>query len=65
MTIDEITYAINGAAFEVSRILGGGFLEKVYENGLLVELRNRGLAAESQVPINVIIQRRTGRGIRR
>ena len=53
MTIDEITYAINGAAFEVSRILGGGFLEKVYENALLVELRKRGLAAESQVPINV------------
>lgn len=53
MTIDEITYAINGAAFEVSRILGGDFLEKVYENALLVELRKRGLAAESQVAINV------------
>ena len=53
MDINEITYAINGAVFEVNKILGPGFLEKVYENALLVELKNRGLKAESQVPINV------------
>ena len=50
MEINEITYAINGAAFEVNRVLGPGFLEKVYENALLVELKRRGLTAESQVP---------------
>ena len=30
-----------------------GFLEKVYEKALLIELRERGLRAENQVPINV------------
>jgi GxxExxY protein len=53
MDINDITYAINGAIFEVSTVLGPGFLEKVYENALLVELRNRGLSAESQAPIKV------------
>jgi len=31
MDINDITYKINGAVFEVNRILGPGFLEKVYE----------------------------------
>lgn len=53
MDINDITYAINGAIFEVNKVLGPGFLEKVYENALLVELKERGLKAESQVPINV------------
>ena len=54
MNINDITYAINGAVFEVNRILGPGFLEKVYENAVLIELRSRGLKAESQVPIKVL-----------
>jgi len=53
MDINDITYIIKGAIFEVNRVLGPGFLEKVYENALLVELRKRGLMAESQVPIRV------------
>jgi GxxExxY protein len=53
MNINEITFAINGAVFEVNRVLGPGFLEKVYENALLMELRRRGLKAQSQVPIKV------------
>lgn len=53
MDINELTYAINGAIYEVNRELGQGFLEKVYENALLIELRERGLKAESQVPIVV------------
>jgi GxxExxY protein len=40
--------------FEVNRILGPGFLEKVYENALLVELKRQGLKAESQVSIKVV-----------
>jgi GxxExxY protein len=51
---DELTYKINGAVFEVNRILGAGFLEKVYENALVLELEKQGLKAESQVPISVI-----------
>jgi GxxExxY protein len=53
MDINDITYAINGTVFEVNRALGAGFLEKVYENALLIELKERGLKAESQVPIKV------------
>ena len=54
MDIDEITYQIRGAIFEVNRVLGAGFLEKVYENALLVELRDRGLNAKGQVPLKVL-----------
>jgi GxxExxY protein len=54
MDINAITYSINGAVFEVNNILGPGFLEKVYENALLNELKSRGIKAESQVPIKVI-----------
>jgi GxxExxY protein len=50
---NELRYNINGAIFEVNRELGVGFLEKVYENALLLELRKRGLEAESQVPVKV------------
>ena len=53
MDINELTYLINGAIFEVSRQLGAGFLEKVYENALLIELLERGVKAEAQVPIKV------------
>jgi len=53
MELNDITYEIRGALFEVNRILGPGFLEKVYENALLIELKNRGLKAQNQVPIKV------------
>ncbi|MGX9365629.1 GxxExxY protein [Desulfoplanes sp. PS50] len=59
MDINEITYAINGAVFEVNKILGEGYLEKVYENALLIELRQRGLHAESQVPIKIFYKDKT------
>ena len=53
MTLNELTYAINGAIFEVNRLLGPGFLEKVYENALLMELQQRGIRAAAQCPIKV------------
>ena len=53
MEHEELTYRINGAIYEVNRVLGPGFLEKVYENALLTELKQRGIQAESQVPIRV------------
>jgi GxxExxY protein len=49
----EITGEIIGAANAVFRELGIGFLEKVYENALAVELTNRGLRVQQQVPIQV------------
>ena len=53
LDINELTFLINGAIFEVNRALGAGFLEKVYENALLIELKERGLRAENQIPIKV------------
>lgn len=53
LDINDLTYKINGAIYEVNQELGFGLLEKVYENALLMELRNRGLKAESQKPITV------------
>jgi len=53
MDINELTYKINGAIYEVSRILGAGFLEKVYENSLMIEFMHRGLKAKNQVPVRV------------
>jgi GxxExxY protein len=53
MDINDLTYKINGAIFEVSKVLGAGFMEKVYENALLLELCNMGLNAKAQVPINI------------
>jgi len=58
MDINNITYAINGAAFEVDRVLGSGFLEKVYENALLIELKERGLNAESRIPVKVFYKKK-------
>jgi GxxExxY protein len=47
---EDLTFKIRGCVFEVFRELGAGYLEKVYENALLIELRNAGLHAASQVP---------------
>jgi GxxExxY protein len=49
----EITEPIIGAAFEVYSILGYGFLEKVYQPAMHVELRSRGLKAEIEEKIKV------------
>ena len=53
MKINDITYEINGAVFEVQKVLGPGFLEKVYENALVFELKKRGLGVKNQVPVSV------------
>jgi GxxExxY protein len=50
----DITEQIIGAAFEVYRVLGYGFLEKVYQRAMQVELRIRGLAADIESHIHVI-----------
>jgi len=54
MNIDDITDQIRGAVFEVNRVLGHGFLEKVYEKALMIELNRRGLSVGNQVPLKVI-----------
>jgi len=53
MNINDLTYQINGAIYEVSRTLGAGFLEKVYEKALMIELKKRGMKAIDQAHIKV------------
>lgn len=48
-----MTETVIGCAFQVSNTLGSGFLEKVYENSLAIELRKSGLSVKQQAPINV------------
>ena len=49
----EITEQVIGAAFEVYRILGYGFLEKVYQRAMQVEIQLRGLKADLESKIKV------------
>jgi GxxExxY protein len=51
---EEITHKIIGSAFAVYKVLGYGFLEKVYESALMIELRLKGLKAENQKPIRIV-----------
>ena len=51
--LNRLTERIIGCAFTVSNTLGCGFLEKVYENALVIELTKNGLNAKQQVPIEV------------
>jgi len=49
---DDITEAIIGSAYEV-HIIGYGFLEKVYQKALQLELLGRGHSAEIEHSIKV------------
>lgn len=49
----DLTEVIIEAYYKVYNTLGYGFLEKVYENSMLLELRKLGLAVESQKRIRV------------
>ena len=51
--MEQLTQKIIASAFTVSNTLGHGFLEKVYENALVHELRKAGIRALQQYPIQV------------
>ncbi|MEZ4512336.1 MAG: GxxExxY protein [Chloroflexota bacterium] len=53
MVYEELTQKIIGCAFKVHKVLGSGYLEKVYENALCFELAKQQLAAQQQVPLTV------------
>jgi GxxExxY protein len=53
VTDDELSGRVIGAILEVSNTLGAGFLEKVYERALVMELKARGMRAQTQVPVPV------------
>jgi len=50
---EEITKPIIGAAFEVYRTLGYGFLEKVYQKAMQVELLQQELQVELEHPFKI------------
>ena len=54
MSLNEISYQIRGAVFDVYNELGPGLMENVYEKAFIIELLNRGLQVENQVPIEVL-----------
>lgn len=49
----DLTYKIIGSAMKVYNTLGNGFLEKVYENSLMILLKKAGIESKQQVPIKV------------
>jgi GxxExxY protein len=53
MDIKQLTDQVIGAAYEVHKELGPGFLEKVYRNALQYELELRGIQAQPEVMIDV------------
>ncbi len=53
VSTDALAHAVIGAAIEVHRLLGPGFLEEVYEEALCIELRLRGVPYERQKRVRI------------
>jgi GxxExxY protein len=53
MLDDDLTKRIISCAYKVHNTLGPGFLEKVYENALRIELEKLGIKVQQQEPIKV------------
>ena len=51
--LDRLAHEVIGAAIEVHRILGPGFLESVYHEAFCVELELRGIPFQKEVPVAV------------
>lgn len=54
---EDISAKIIKAFYKVYNSLGYGFLEKVYENALMIELCKMGLNVQKQMPINVFYEK--------
>jgi GxxExxY protein len=50
---EGLTWKVRGCVYDVYRELGHGFLERVYQRALLMELERRGVGAHSNVHIPV------------
>ena len=55
MLHEDLTSQIIASFYGVYNALGYGFLEKVYENALIIELRKRGLILLPGMPAEVLI----------
>jgi GxxExxY protein len=56
MEINDLTYKVIGCAYKVHNVLGPGFLEKVYENALKIELQQSGIYARQQPKLTVFYE---------
>ncbi len=54
--IDELTKLVINSSYKVHNKLGAGFLEKIYERALSIELKKSGLKVENQYPIAVFYE---------
>lgn len=54
MELNDLTYKIRGAIFEVYNTLGPGLLESVYESALAMELIQSGFSVQTQVALPVV-----------
>ena len=52
----DLTEMIIGCAYDVYNQLGSGFVEKVYENAMVIKLQARGLRVTQQAPVNVYFE---------
>lgn len=52
----ELSYKVVGLAMEVHSKLGFGFLEKVYENALMVLFEKHEIPAQQQVPLRIYFE---------
>ncbi len=56
MEINDLTHTVIGCAYKVHNILGPGFLEKVYERALKLELDQLGIDVQQQGKLPVWYQ---------
>ena len=53
LAFGDLTYKLIGLGMQVHSTLGNGYLERVYENSLMILFRKNGIFAEQQCPIKV------------
>lgn len=53
MDVEVLIRTVMECSKNIRRVLGPGYLESVYKNAMLVELRKHGLAYEIEKPISV------------
>ena len=56
LLLEDETYAVTGAAIEVHRALGPGFLEKVYQEAMRLELSARSIPFEAEKLLGIKLQ---------
>ena len=52
----DLSHTIIGCAYKVHNVLGPGFLERVYQNALRIELQKLKVRVEQRAPIKVIYE---------